>query len=193
MDKEHRLLDVLARDAGLSQRQVAKETGFSLGMVNLVLHRLVKTGAIKVVNLNGRAARYILTPKGAAEQTRRAYAYLYRTMGTFRALRMRVDALIAELYEAGAREFIIRGDGEVADIAELCLARTALPGVTHRRVHGAVPPGAEDAGVAVLQCGLEPLGDGYVGVSVLERLVQADAGNVASPERRTAGLEEPPA
>jgi hypothetical protein len=36
--------------------------------------------------------------------------------------------------------------------------------------------------VAVLQCGLEPLGDGYVGVSVLERLVQGDAANIASLE-----------
>jgi DNA-binding Lrp family transcriptional regulator len=171
MDKEHRLLDVLSRDAGLSQRQVAKETGLSLGMVNLVLARLVKTGAIKVVNLNGRTARYLLTPAGVAEKTRRAYEYLHRTVETFRDLRLRIDGVIAEMHAAGVREFIIHGEGEVADIAELCLARTQLPDVSYRRENGELPRGA-DARRSVLNCSLEPLGAGYVGVSVLERLVR---------------------
>ena len=171
MDKEHRLLDVLSRDAGLSQRQVAKETGLSLGMVNLVLARLVKTGAIKVVNLNGRTARYLLTPAGVAEKTRRAYEYLHRTVATFRDLRLRIDELIAELHAAGVREFIIHGEGEVADIAELCLGRSQLPEISYRRQNGELPPG-DDPTRSVLNCSLEPLGAGYVGVSVLERLVQ---------------------
>ena len=159
MDKEHRLLDVLSRDAGLSQRQVAKETGLSLGMVNLVLARLVKTGAIKVVNLNGRTARYLLTPAGVAEKTRRAYEYLHRTVATFRDLRLRIDELIAELHAAGVREFIIHGEGEVADIAELCLARTQLPAVSYRRQNGELPRG-DDPTRSVLNCSLEPLGAG---------------------------------
>jgi DNA-binding MarR family transcriptional regulator len=172
MDKEYRLLDVLARDGGLSQRQVAKETGLSLGMVNLILGRLVKTGAIKVVNLNGRTARYLLTPSGVAQKTRRAYEYLQRTIGTFRDLRERIEELIAELHGQGIREFIIDGEGEVADIAEFCLTRTPLSEVTYRRGNGDVPLERHPTR-AVLFCSLEPLGTGYVGVSVLERLVQA--------------------
>ncbi len=190
MDKEHRLLDVLSRDAGLSQRQVAKETGLSLGMVNLVLARLVKTGAIKVVSLNGRAARYLLTPAGLAEKTRRAYEYLHRTMATFRDLRVRIDELIAELHAQGAREFLIYGEGEVADIAELCLARTALADVHYRRANGEPPADAVPTRV-VLQCSMEPLGAGYVGVSVLERLVHgAGEDKIANFESRNANLEE---
>lgn len=177
MDKEHRLLDALSRDAGLSQRQVAKETGLSLGMVNLVLRRLVKTGAIKVVSLNGRTARYLLTPAGAAEKTRRAYEYLHRTMDTFRDLRLRIEQLIAELHADGVREFVINGEGEVADIAELCLSRTTLADVTYRRANGN-PPQDAVATRAVLQCSMDPLGPGYVGISVLERLVHgAGEGN----------------
>lgn len=179
MDKEHRLLDVLSRDAGLSQRQVAKETGLSLGMVNLVLARLVKTGAIKMVSLNGRTVRYLLTPAGVAEKSRRAYEYLYRTMDTFRDLRVRIDQLIAELHADGALEFVIHGEGEVADIAELCLSRAALSGVSYRRENGNLP--SDDIpGCVVLQCSMEPLGAGYVGVSVLERLVHGGNGNAES-------------
>src|SRR5512139_716793 len=111
MDREHRLLDALSRDSGLSQRQVARETGLSLGMVNLILQRLVRTGAIKMVSLNGRTARYVLTPTGAAEKTRRAYEYVYRTMATFRDVRERIDAMLADLHTDGAREFVIRGAG----------------------------------------------------------------------------------
>ena len=180
MDKEHRLLDVLSRDASLSQRQVAKETGLSLGMVNLVLARLVKTGAIKVVSLNGRTARYLLTPTGVAEKTRRAYEYLHRTMATFRDLRARIDRLIAELYAEGAREFVIQGEGEVADIAEFCLSRSTLPGVSSRREAVDVPS-EEPPTRVILHCGLEPLGEGYVGISMLERLVQSDGSPYVQP------------
>ena len=190
MDKEHRLLDVLSRDGGLSQRQVAKETGFSLGMVNLILARLVKTGAIKVVNLNGRTARYLLTPAGVAEKSRRAYEYIHRTMDTFRGLRVRIDQLITELHAEGAREFLIYGEGEVADIAELCLARSTLPGLTYRRESGE-PPAGDLATRAVLQCSMQPLGTGYVGVSVLERLVHGVGGEeIANLELRNANLED---
>ena len=190
MDKEHRLLDVLSRDAGLSQRQVAKETGLSLGMVNLILARLVKTGAIKVVNLNGRTARYLLTPAGVAEKTRRAYEYLYRTMATFRDLRARIDDLIAELYEQGVREFVIQGDGEVADIAEFCLSRSTASDLTYRRAAGEPLDGTVPTR-AVLHCSLEPLGEGYVGTSVLERLVQGAGGQgIANHELGIANSED---
>jgi DNA-binding Lrp family transcriptional regulator len=190
MDKEHRLLDVLSRDGGLSQRQVAKQTGFSLGMVNLILARLVKTGAIKVVSLNGRTARYLLTPAGVAEKSRRAYEYLHRTVNTFRDLRARIDQLIAALHAEGAREFVICGDGEVADIAELCLARTTLAGVSYHR-QGSQPPPDDVAGRVVLQCSMEPLGAGYVGISVLERLVQGVGGEeIANGESRMANFED---
>jgi DNA-binding Lrp family transcriptional regulator len=190
MDKEHRLLDVLARDAGLSQRQVAKETGLSLGMVNLILGRLVKTGAIKVVSLNGRTARYLLTPAGVAEKTRRAYEYLHRTVDTFRGLRTRIDELIHELHAEGAREFLIHGEGEVADIAEFCLSRSALPDVRYRRESGA-PPADELPTRVVLRCSMQPLGEGYVGISVLERLVHGvgDQG-IANCELRIADLND---
>jgi DNA-binding MarR family transcriptional regulator len=186
MDKEHRLLDVLSRDAGLSQRQVAKETGLSLGMVNLVLARLVKTGAIKMVSLNGRTVRYLLTPAGVAEKTRRAYEYLLRTMDTFRDLRVRIDQLIAQLHAEGAREFLLYGEGEVADIAELCLSRTALSDVSYRRENGR-PLIDEVPGRVVLQCSMEPLSASYVGISVLERLVQGTGGGeIANRELRIA-------
>jgi hypothetical protein len=141
-------------------------------MVNLVLARLVKTGAIKVVNLNGRTARYLLTPAGVAEKSRRAYDYLLRTVQTFRDLRTRTDAVIAELYERGARQFVVHGEGEIADIAEFCLSRFARPGVTFERQDGGPPRGGENPARVVLHCSPEPIGTGYVGVSVLERLVQ---------------------
>lgn len=190
MDKEYRLLDVLSRDGGLSQRQVAKETGLSLGMVNLILGRLVKTGAIKVVNLDGRTARYLLTRKGVAEKTRRAYAYLRRTIDTFRDLRARTDALIAELHADGVREFVIHGEGEVADIAEFCLLHTSLADVRYRR-EDHEPLQDEHPARAVLHCSLEPLGSGYVGVSVLQRLVHGGGGaEFSKVELRSASSGE---
>ncbi len=62
--KSLEVLKLLAETSDLSQRDIALRSGASLGMVNLVLRRLVRTGYIKIVNMDRRKVRYILTAKG---------------------------------------------------------------------------------------------------------------------------------
>jgi len=70
----YRLLKVIEANPGLSQRQVARALGISLGKVNYCLNALISKGLIKVTNFknsNNKAAYlYLLTPRGLKEKTR---------------------------------------------------------------------------------------------------------------------------
>ena len=57
-----------------SQREMAKNLGFSLGKLNYCLKALKNKGFIKILNFNNQPNRlkyiqYVLTPKGVSERT----------------------------------------------------------------------------------------------------------------------------
>ena len=75
-DKELHLLEILEFKDNISQREIALKSGLSLGVVNTVIKSCVKKGFIKVETLNYRSIRYILTPKGINEKTKKSLAYI---------------------------------------------------------------------------------------------------------------------
>jgi predicted transcriptional regulator len=166
-DKSYQVLDILAEKNDLSQRQLARQTGLSVGMVNLIVQRLMKTGYLKVANLDRKKMEYILTPKGIAERMGRSYQYFLRAYRTFFESRSRIEALVDPLLKAGHREFFIVGDGEIAQVVELVLRGRAADGVSVVRAQA---NGTSHGDAVVLDCRLR--GDGQpVGISVLEAIL----------------------
>ena len=68
----YRLLKILSRESNLSQREMAKKMGISLGKVNYCLSELAKKGLIKVHRFKSAKNKipytYILTPRGLEEK-----------------------------------------------------------------------------------------------------------------------------
>ena len=67
------LINIIHTDSNLTQRQIAKKTGLSVGKVNYCLKALIDIGFIKVDNFRKSSQKmkytYILTPKGIREKT----------------------------------------------------------------------------------------------------------------------------
>jgi len=68
------LLKTLEENPGLSQRDLAKKLGISLGKVNYCLNNLVEKGSLKINNFrnsdNKLAYAYLLTPQGIESRAR---------------------------------------------------------------------------------------------------------------------------
>jgi EPS-associated MarR family transcriptional regulator len=66
------LLHSIEKDGNASQRQIAMNTGLSIGKVNYIIKALVDVGFIKINNFNKSNRKleysYILTPKGIQEK-----------------------------------------------------------------------------------------------------------------------------
>lgn len=120
-EREFAIVDAIGRDLNLTQRELSQEVGLSLGMTNIVLKRLVKKGYVKIRGLNRKKVQYILTPQGLIEKTKKSYRYLLKTINQFSLAKQKIQELVLNQYRKGKKEFLILGDGELADLTEIAL------------------------------------------------------------------------
>jgi EPS-associated MarR family transcriptional regulator len=99
-----RVLRALEANPDLSQRQLAAELGVSLGGVNYALKALIAQGFVKADNFRKSGAKaaylYVLTPKGIAEKSSLATAFLGRKLEEYEVLRHEIEALKDEVNSA---------------------------------------------------------------------------------------------
>ena len=101
MDESHfKTLRELAKDGTLSQRDLSRKMGLSLGRVNYLVNALVKKGYIKVTRfMNSRkkiAYMYVLTPKGISVSLTQTYTFLQRKLNEFEVLKQEIEVLRKE-------------------------------------------------------------------------------------------------
>ncbi len=102
----------------ISQRELARRTGFSVGLVNAVIKKLVRTGYVKTAHLNSRSISYLLTPSGFSETAMRSYRYMLQTVRSYKEIRNRLSILLDDLSSSGFSEFFLHGEGELAELVE---------------------------------------------------------------------------
>jgi EPS-associated MarR family transcriptional regulator len=81
----------------LTQRELSKSLGVSLGGVNYCLNALVVKGSVKIQNFKNNKNKwvyaYLLTPQGLAEKTALTGAFLKRKMLEYQQLKEEIEAL----------------------------------------------------------------------------------------------------
>lgn len=99
------LLKTLQDNPSLSQRDLAKRLGISLGKVNFCLNALVEKGCLKVNNFrssdNKMAYAYLLTPRGVEERARYTVHFLQYKMQEYERLRGEIAQLKREAKQQG--------------------------------------------------------------------------------------------
>ena len=120
------ILESVERDSPPSQRDLARELGISLGLVNAFVKRLVKKGYFKVTHIPKNRIRYMLTPEGAAEKTRLTYAYIQHSYKLYKNVNQKLRQMIFEMEGKGIRRIILFGASDLAEIAYLLLPESQI-------------------------------------------------------------------
>lgn len=98
------LLQLITRNPALSQREMARELGISLGKTHYLLRALLEKGLVKVDNF--RCSRnklnylYLLTPAGIEAKRHITRDYLRRKEAEYLALQAEIETLQRELEAA---------------------------------------------------------------------------------------------
>jgi len=96
----YKLMRLLEANPRMSQREVARELGVSLGKVNYCLRALIRKGWIKASNFknsNNKAAYiYLLTPHGLEQKTSLALRFLHSKMREYEELRTEIQQMRQE-------------------------------------------------------------------------------------------------
>jgi EPS-associated MarR family transcriptional regulator len=102
------LLKTLEDNPGLSQRDMAKRLGVSLGKINFCLNALVEKGSVKINNFhnsgNKPAYIYLLTPSGLDQKARMTVVFLQSKMQEYERLRAEIEELKCEAKQKGLLE-----------------------------------------------------------------------------------------
>lgn len=95
-----RVLRLLDASPQLTQREMAREMGVSLGKANYCLRALLGKGFVKVQNFrqspNKRGYGYLLTPEGVAAKANLTRQFLAQKIEEYNALRLEVQRLQQE-------------------------------------------------------------------------------------------------
>ena len=97
----YKLPKILQDEHELSQRELAREVGLSLGKTNYCLRALIEKGFIKASNFrnsqNKVAYAYLLTPRGVEEKVHATAYFLRRKVAEYGALEKEIEQLRDEV------------------------------------------------------------------------------------------------
>lgn len=110
MENELEILRNIEKNKYATQREIAKNTGLSLGNVNILIKRLVKKGLVKIERLNTRNIKYILTPQGIKEQAEASYNYIKLSYRYIENANRRIDSFISSEYFNTIENIILLGE-----------------------------------------------------------------------------------
>ncbi len=98
---QFRVLRLLESNPHLTQRELSKSLGVSLGGVNYCLSALVAKGLIKIENFKNNKNKwvyaYLLTPQGMAEKTALTGVFLKQKMWEYNQLKEEIENLSQEI------------------------------------------------------------------------------------------------
>ncbi len=148
--RDLRVLEAVEADPGVSQRELARDLGVAVGVVNACLRTLVRKGMIKVRGDSNRSVTYHLTKSGLLHKSALALGWTRNTLGFYRQARAQVSDHLAHLAAEGHRCAVVFGAAELGEIAVLVAphAGIAVAGVL---ADGATPLGGDIAGTPVTQ------------------------------------------
>ena len=107
-ESQFKTLRELAKDSTLSQRDLSKKVGLSVGRVNYLINALLEKGYIKAKRFKNSKNKigymYILTPEGVSERIVQTQAFLRKKTEDYKRLRKEIELLEREQLENPHKE-----------------------------------------------------------------------------------------
>ena len=117
----YKILKLLSIHANLSQREMAKRTGISLGKTNYVLTELANKGIIKIKRFKSAPSKvpysYMLTPHGLEEKTKTTLKFLKRKLAEYEEIKHQIKEITKEVEKDESIDFL--SDGTLDQLAQI--------------------------------------------------------------------------
>jgi len=99
----YKLLKILDQNPSISQRELSRELGVSVGKVNYCMQALKERGLVKARNFknnpNKKGYLYVLTPKGIEEKAYVAKNFLKHKLTEFNQIQQEIESLKKEVMD----------------------------------------------------------------------------------------------
>lgn len=117
-EKEAIILETIHKENSIKQRELAEKSGFSLGITNAILKRLIEKGFLVAQKVNSRNIHYAVTPSGIEEILRRSYKYFKRTVENVVFYRNFIEEVVEQAKKNGNSTIVLVGKSDLDFIIE---------------------------------------------------------------------------
>ena len=114
--KEFMILDLIEKDANVTQRELSKTIGVAVSMINAYIENFVKNGLIKKKKHSTKTVEYFVTKKGIERKKVLNIAYLNNSLRVFQSAKKNVVEFLNQIVGKGYKNILLYGAGEVAEI-----------------------------------------------------------------------------
>jgi DNA-binding MarR family transcriptional regulator len=112
MENEFRVLSNIEKNKNATQREIARNTGLSLGNVNILIQRLIQKGLVITEKLNSKTIRYTLTPSGLKEKAEITYGNIVSSYKHISEINSKIDGLLSAHLKEKSLSLTLFGDND---------------------------------------------------------------------------------
>lgn len=123
---DYHILKKVEQDANISQRMLSSQMGVNVASVNFALKRLITKGFIKMIGVNPRRIKYIITHNGIREKSELAYKFFERNFYFYKDVRIDIEKQIAVISNGGGKTVAIYGTNELSEITYMAIQNMEL-------------------------------------------------------------------
>jgi DNA-binding MarR family transcriptional regulator len=124
--RELAILEKLENNGHLTQRDLSKEVGIALGLVNHLLKKMVRKGWIKIRNVDAKKIRYLITPEGAMEKSSLLYKRVESTIHFYLDAKRVIKEKVEHLKGDGVKSVSIYGINHISEVLYIVLKELGL-------------------------------------------------------------------
>ena len=124
--RELEILEKIENNGHLTQRDLSKEVGIALGLVNHLLKKMVKKGWIKIKNIDANRIRYLITPEGAREKSSLLYKRVESTIHFYLEAKRVIKDKVIHLKNEGIKDVSIYGINHISEVLFIVLKELGL-------------------------------------------------------------------
>jgi len=125
-NRELAILEKLENNGHLTQRDLSKEVGIALGLVNHLLKKMVTKGWIKIKNIDAKKIRYLITPEGAREKSSLLYKRVESTIHFYLDAKRVIKEKVEHLKGDGVKSVSIYGINHISEVLFIVLKELGL-------------------------------------------------------------------
>jgi len=124
--RELEILEKIENNGHLTQRDLSREVGIALGLINHLLKKMVKKGWIKIKNVEARRIKYLITPEGAREKSGLLYKRVENTIHFYLEAKRVIKEKVMHLKNEGVESVSIYGINHIAEVLFIVLKELKL-------------------------------------------------------------------
>ena len=127
MDKEFIILESIDNNSMITQRELSKKLGISLGAINILINKMVREGLIKIEKANTNTILYMLTPKGFMEKVNKTYKYIKIHYKYISETKDKIKQQLIKIIEYEEKIIVILSQDETGELVQTAVKEIGSP------------------------------------------------------------------